>query len=503
MSAQARIENIRNLTLNRDPEATAIKFRDKVISYGDLELLSQNMSTWFTDMGLKGEPVALMLPNGPDIIIMYLACFKSGAIAMPLNRRYAAPEFKKALINSEAKCLMIEREKLHLLKDIDLTQTSIKKVYVNGDVPEKDYTNLNTMLEPVCQYNPTEIYDNDPAMILYTSGSTGDPKGVLHNYKSVDGILESTSQALEDINEKDRILVIDPLVHISGFIETFSGLYKGATIILDDFDIDRCINAFMNDRPTLLTTHNDVYVKILHSGLTDKDTFSSFRGIYTGGDALPAAFQKSLYDHSRLVLQLGYGMTEAIWLTVNRELDREGKGSIGTAIPGVTVRIIDKDGNDVEDGKVGEIWVNGTMVTPGYWKNEDETARALEDGWFKTGDCGYRDSDGIFYYSGRIKDIIIRNTSNITPGEVEQALSKNPVVKQASVIGVDDEKEGQVPVAFVVKKVGSDISEEELKEFTATQIAGYKIPAKIHFIKEMPLTSSGKIDHKKLYDLLP
>jgi len=153
--------------------------------------------------------------------------------------------------------------------------------------------------------------------------------------------------------------------------------------------------------------------------------------------------------------------------------------------------------------------VKGDMVTPGYWKNEKATAEALQDGWFKTGDLAYRDSDGNFYYSGRIKDIIIRNTSNIMPAEVEQALYKHQDVKEAAVIGVEDNKEGHVPVAFVVKKEGSTLKEkatlleEELKEFTATQIASYKVPARIYFIDEIPLTPSGKIDHKQLYELLP
>jgi long-chain acyl-CoA synthetase len=142
------------------------------------------------------------------------------------------------------------------------------------------------------------------------------------------------------------------------------------------------------------------------------------------------------------------------------------------------------------------------MVTPGYWKNEKASSEALHDGWFKTGDLAKRDSGGVLYYAGRIKDMIIRNTSNIMPGEVEEALYQSEDVKEAAVIGVKDKDEGQVPVAFVVRIDGSKINEEELKKFTATQIAQYKTPVKINFIDSMPLTSSGKIDHKKLYDLL-
>ncbi len=504
MSDSNRIENIVDFTLERNLDSIAMRFKDEVYTYGDLELLSRHMSTWFTAMGLRGEPVAFMLPNGFEIMITYLACFRSGAVAMPLNRRYAAPELEKTLIDSKAKGLIIELDKLALINEIDLSKTSIETIYLNGVVPREGYSNFYTLLGPTGQYTEREVDARDPAVILYTSGSTGEPKGVVHSYSSVHGILSSTSQALDDINEDDRVLVLDPQVHISGFIETFSALYYGATVIVDEgFKLDRCIPALVNERPTLLTTHIDVYVKILDSGLTNKDTFGSLRGIYTGGDSLPSTFQQSLYDHCGLVLQLGYGMTEAIWLTVNRELDTGGKGSIGHALPGVEIRLVDMEGNDVEEGQVGEIWVKGEMVTPGYWNNEKETQKALEDGWFKTGDLAYRDSGGTIYYSGRIKDIIIRNTSNITPAEVEQALYKNPDVVEAAVIGVEDKAEGQVPVALVVRKEGAAISEDELREFTATQIAEYKVPAKIYFIEEMPLTSSGKIDHKKLYDLLP
>ncbi len=498
------IENLRDFTLERNLDAIAMKFGEDSFTYGDLELISRHMSTWLTAMELKGEPVAFMLPNGFEIMITYLACFKSGAVAMPLNRRYAAPELQRALEHSGAKCLIIELEKLALLDSIDFTKTQVQRVFINGVVPREGYNNFYTLLGPAAQYEPTDIEPDDPALVLYTSGSTGEPKGVVHSYRTIDGMLSSTSQALEDIDQNDRILVMDPQVHISGFIETFSALYYGATVIVDQgYRLERCVPALVNDRPTLITTHIDTYVKLLDSGITTKDTFGSLRGIYTGGDSLPSAFQQKLYEHSGLVLQLGYGMTEAIWVTVSRELDTEGLGKIGKALPGVEIRIVDKDGNDVPDGEVGEIWVSGDMVTPGYWKNEEATKTAIEDGWFKTGDCGRRDTDGTIYYSGRIKDIIIRNTSNITPGEVEQALYLSDAVKEAAVIGVADDAEGQVPVAFVVKKDGMNISEEDIIEFTKTQIAEYKTPAKVYFIDEMPLTSSGKIDHKKLYDFVP
>jgi len=504
MSGTDTIDRIIDLTLDRNPEVIAMKYKDESFTYGDLELLSRHASTWFTAAGLKGEPVAFMLPNGFEIMITYLACFKSGAVAMPLNRRYTPPELKKTLIDSGAKCLVIELEKLYLLDEIDLSETAVETVYTTGVVPRNGSKNFYTLLGPVGPYEETDRSDSDPAVILYTSGSTGEPKGVVHTYSSVEGIINSTSLAMENVNGTDRILIIDPQVHISGFLETFTGLYYGAIVIIQDgFNLEQFVPALVNEGPTLLVTHIDVFMKLLDANVTNKDTFSSFRGVYTGGDSLPSAFQASFYEHSGLTIQLGYGMTEAIWLTVAREADTEGMGEIGRALPGVEIRIINKEGNNLPEGEVGEIWVKGDMVTPGYWKNQKATDEALEDGWFKTGDCAFRDSTGTLYYSGRIKDIIIRNTSNIMPGEVEQALYKNPDVKEAAVIGVEDEEEGHVPVAFVTKKEGSNLTEEKLKEFTVTQIAAYKVPARIYFIDELPLTSSGKNDHKKLYDLLP
>ncbi len=498
------MEKIIDLTLDKNPEITAMKFGEEIFTYGDLELLSRHASTWFTALGLKGEPVAFMLPNGFEILITYLACFKSGAVAMPLNRRYAPAELEKVLLDSGAKCLVIELEKLYLLDDIDLSQTSVEAVYATGVVPREGSKNFYTLLGPAGPYEQAEHSAQDPAVILYTSGSTGEPKGVVHSYSSVEGIINSTSLALENVSSDDRILITDPQVHISGFLETFTGLYHGATVIVQNgFNLEQFVPALVNEGPTLLVTHIDVYVKLLDSGVTNKSTFAALRGIYTGGDSLPSAFQAKFYEHSGLIIQLGYGMTEAIWLTVARGADTKGTGTIGKTLPGVEIRIVDKEGKNLPDGEVGEMWVKGAMVTPGYWKNEKATEEALEGGWFKTGDLAYRDSEGTIYYSGRSKDIIIRNTSNITPGEVEQALYKNPDVKEAAVIGVEEEKEGHVPVAFVVKKEGSNITEEELKEFAATQIAEYKVPARIYFIAELPLTSSGKIDHKKLYDLLP
>jgi long-chain acyl-CoA synthetase len=353
------------------------------------------MSTWFTQMELKGEPVAFMLPNGFDLMITYLACFKSGAVAMPLSRRLGPGELRNILIESGAKCLIIELEKLSLLDEIDLKKTSVQTVYVNGVVPREGYNNFYTLLGPSGEYEKTQVHENDPAVVFYSPSVEGGYNGVTHSYATMTGIFESTSEALENVEENDRILVLDPQINISGFLETFTGLNYGATILLhESYKVEDTIPALVNERPTLFITHVGVYEKLLDSGMTKKDTFGSLRGAYTGGKTISQELQTKFHDHSGLVLQLGYGMTEAIWLTVNRELNSGGQSSIGRPVPGVKIMIIGSDGRNVSEGEVGEICVAGNMVTPGYWKNETATSQKLQSGWYLTGDLGYFDPNG-------------------------------------------------------------------------------------------------------------
>ena len=222
------------------------------------------------------------------------------------------------------------------------------------------------------------------------------------------------------------------MVHISGFMETFTVLRRGGTLIIQDgIDLELYIETLKEHRSTLIITHIDIFMKLLDSGLTTRGDFSSLRGVYTGGDELPSALQKRFVEHTGLPIQLGYGMTEAIWLTICRQPAFDKNSCIGKPIDGVELRIVDKNGENLPDGEVGEIWVKGDMVMGCYWENAEATNEVLSDGWFKTGDCAFKDSSGDYYYAARIKDIIIRSTSNISPGEVEEALYKHPEVKKA------------------------------------------------------------------------
>ncbi|HEM6754031.1 TPA: acyl--CoA ligase [Legionella pneumophila] len=501
--AKKRIERLIFSEVECNMKKYSMVIADKPIPYEKLFDTVHCIATHFQNKALSGSRIAFMLPNSLEIIAIYLACFQSGCIAMPINRRYAPPELEKVLRDAQPIDLIIEASKLFLLEKINWSATGIKKIFALGENQNHPYFSFNELLNEPANYPKHSIDYKAPAVIFYTSGSTGEPKGVVHTLSSIEAMLDSTSLALENITADDKMIICEPQCHVSGFIETFSTLSReGTTLVHDGFDMDWYLATVRHEKPTLAVHHIDTYIKLLDSGRCNTKTFQSFRGIYTGGDALPVAIQDKFLACAGKPIQVGYGMTEAIWLTVCRTPDLTQKSCIGKPVEGVTLRLINATGEDVSCGETGEILVKGDMVMHSYWNNPEETRKAFIKGWFKTGDCGTQDEQGYFYYKGRIKNIIIRNTSNIMPGEVEAAIYKHPAINAAAVIGVPDEEEGEVPIAFVVVKKSNQLTKEELYSFLFEQIAQYKIPAKIYFIDEMPLTNSGKINHKKLYDYL-
>jgi long-chain acyl-CoA synthetase len=322
---------------------------------------------------------------------------------------------------------------------------------------------------------------------------------VTHSHASAAGIIESVLDALPRIGAAARIVAHDSVSHMGGWIEVFPLLARGATVVLArEFEPARFYADLRTWRPTILGAHVDHLWQIVrHPGATRAD-FASLDTVFTGGDELPLPLQRAFLDLTGLPIQVGWGMTEAIWLTIAREPELRRRGLLGRPVAGVELRVVGPDGHDVEDGASGELWVRGPMVTPGYWRRPEADRAVLADGWLRSGDLALRDPDGRYWFTGRSKQVIERNSENITPGEIEQALYRHPAVAEASAFGVADPDEGQVPIAYVAFAPGAAASEDELKAFLATQIAAFKIPVRILAIDHMPLTHSGKIDHRAL-----
>ncbi|WP_163700930.1 class I adenylate-forming enzyme family protein [Mycolicibacterium agri] len=442
---------------------------------------------------LAGTPVALMLPNSPALVTSYLACFAAGAIAAPLNRRYAAPEVERALRRIRPRWLLVHADRLELLARVDASTLADVRLILVGAGPTEGFEAYRDVLDSGrgTAFEP-DVAPDEAAVVFLTSGSTGQPKGVVHSHNSALAMLTSTSEALGDVRADDVVQVFEPLVHVSGFIATFTTLLAGGTVVLyDGFDIDTYAHALRTHRPTLICTHIDVLAQLLHVDGVCREWFSSLRGVYTGGDTVPARLQQEFMATAGLPIGVGYGMTEAIWLTVQRAPRTNRDGCIGRPVRGVHLRI---------DDATGEVLVCGPMVMKGYWEDDALTASTLIDGWFRTGDLAEQDDDGVWWFTGRIKDVIVRRTSKITPGEVEAALEQHPSVELAAVVGAPDAEEGQVPVAFVVPRAGATLAPDELVAFLSDRIAAYKIPVRLHLRSALPLTPSGKISRRELVE---
>ncbi|MCF6523624.1 class I adenylate-forming enzyme family protein [Streptomyces sp. JJ36] len=438
---------------------------------------------------LAGEPVAFMLPNGPEAVCLHLACFRSGAIAAPLDTRYAPPELERALRRARPRWLVVDETRVDRVAAVDPAVLEGVRVLVAGrdTGPHEPFAPLLASRAEPPSRRPGP---DDPALLLFTSGSAGIPKGVLHSHRSAAAMLTSTSEALGDVTAGDRTQVCDPLVHVSGFIETLTTLLAGGAVFLyDGFVPDAFVAGLLAHRPTLVCTHIDVLARLAHDPEATGEWFSSLRGAYTGGDTVPSALQRDFTALAGIPIGVGYGMTEAIWLTLHRGHTLEPDGCIGTPVDGAELRT---------DEETGEILVRGPMVMTGYWQDPELTRDSFTGGWFRTGDLGRRDAEGVWWFEGRLKDVIVRRTSKITPGEVESAIDDHPAVAEAAVVDAPDPEEGQVPVAFVVLRRGQKATEEGLTAFLRERLAAYKVPARIHFPDALPLTASGKIDHRSL-----
>ncbi|ULE35279.1 class I adenylate-forming enzyme family protein [Mycobacterium sp. IDR2000157661] len=477
-----------SLVRNRG-EAAALVEHGRTWSYHELDAAVDRLATEMHGDLPPGERVALMLPNGVELVVCYLACFRSGAVATPLNNRYAAPEVEAALRRSRPRWLMVASGRRALLDQLDPeVLDGIRVIAVDG----VDSLSGDARVAPAGGL-PAVVADA-PAVIFFTSGSTGRPKGVVHTHASAYAMLTSTSAALGDIRSGDVLQVFEPQVHVSGFIATFAALAAGATsVVYDGFDPLTYARALREHRPSLICTHIDVLAELLRQPGVHRDWFDSLRGVYTGGDTVPVALQRRFREVSGLPIGVGYGMTEAIWLTVYRDGDTDRDGCIGRPVGGARLRV---------DEATGELLVAGPMVMQRYWDDDALTAATLADGWLRTGDRARRDAAGVWWFTGRLKDIIVRRTSKITPGEVEAVLQRHPQVAMAAVVGLPDPQEGQVPVAFVVPTSGAAPSPDELAAFLHGRIADYKIPARLHLRSALPLTSSGKISRGDLTENL-
>jgi long-chain acyl-CoA synthetase len=477
-------------TAARIPEKTAIKLDDLEISYEQLDEATARVAAMVKDKGVEpGDRVGVMLPNVPYFPIVYYGVLRAGGTVVPMNVLLKGRETTFYLKDPEAKLLFAWHE------FADAAQTGADEAGAEAImVKPGEFEQLIAGYEP--DRDVVDCGDDDTAVILYTSGTTGKPKGAELTHSNLLTNADSAG-ALVDSGEDDIVLGALPLFHSFGQTCSLNAtIFVGGTLtMIPRFDPGKALEIMQRDKVTIFQGVPTMFTAMLHHEGRDEFDLSSLRVCNSGGSAMPVEVLKGFEEAFGCKVLEGYGLSETSPVASFNHIDRERKpGSIGTPIKDVQMKVIDDEGNEVPQGEVGEIAIKGPNVMKGYWNRPDATKEAIDDdGWFKTGDMAKVDEDGYFFIVDRKKELIIRGGYNVYPREVEEVLYEHPAVQEAAVVGVPDENMGEEVGAAVVLKQGQECDEQTLRNFVKEQVAGYKYPRKIWFTDELPKGPTGKI----------
>lgn len=478
----------------------AIVFRDQPITFRQLRENTFRLSDALKRLGVnKGSKVAIYLPSSPEYAYSYLAIWALGATAVPLDFMLTEDELIECCRHSEAKALIIKPKANISLDNLKSKLPSL--VIITSGQEIAGCPNLEGLLAsaeskaPVAQYN-----ENDYAIIFYTSGTTGKPKGVLINYKQLGAPPQSMDFFVGGIKDTDITVCVLPFSHLGGLIYLQNCVAFGLTVVLmERFIPIEFLKNVQQHKVTCFWIVPSMYYAFLQ--LKEFETFdlSSLRWMVTfGASNSPDALRRFHQYCPKAQLLNGWGMTETNAPTVVLPMGSEKIESVGRSIPWAEVKIFSDQDKEVPAGKVGEVVVKSWVVTDGYYKEPELTAEVLRDGWFHTGDLGKFDSEGHLYIVGRIKEMIKVGGEIVVEPEVESVIHKHPAVAETAVIGVADKLRGEVPKAFVVLKEGSQVSEDDLRYFLREHLAHFKIPHYFEFVVSLPKNRTGKVDKEQL-----
>jgi long-chain acyl-CoA synthetase len=467
----------------------AVKLDDVELNYTVVNEGAKRVAGLLKARGVEpGDRVGIMLPNVPFFPSVYYGALRLGAMVVPMNVLLKEREVQYYLEDSGAKLVFAWH---------DFSEAAEPGAKGAGAecllVDPADFAQIVFQQEPVEEM--AEAAADDTAVILYTSGTTGQPKGAELTHANLKRNAELMSR-LGGLAPEDVLLGALPLFHSFGQTCTMNAAVATGAMMtqLPRFDPEKALEIIQRDKATIFQGVPTMYNAMLHCERRDEYDTSSLRICMSGGSAMPEELMRNFEEAFDTKVLEGYGLSETSPVASFNHPDRERKpGSIGTPIEGVEMKLVDDDGNDAPAGEIGEIVIKGHNIMKGYWQRDEATAEAIKDGWFYSGDMGKIDDDGYFFIVDRKKELIIRGGYNVYPREIEEVLYEHPAVQEAAVIGVEDEKMGEEVAAAVVLKKGEDVSESDLRAYVKDQVASYKYPRKIWFTDELPKGPTGKI----------
>jgi fatty-acyl-CoA synthase len=456
---------------------------------------------------VRGERVAVLMTNASEFLEIFFACAKTGAIMTPVNVRLAVPEMLYILRDCAPRVLVYSADFTARIGEMRASLPGITHYFRHGGAAAGGDPTLVGSVEPFPDSEPIpweEVTLSDPLFIMYTSGTTGDPKGAVLTHGNVlFGSINTVAGC--GINRSYKSLVVAPLFHIGALgAAALPVLYAGGSLYLKGFyNASEVVGLICREKINYMFAVPVMFQLLTQTEEWAQADFSHVHFFIAGGAPMPLPVIRKYQQDKGIYFAQGYGLTETFRLT---SLDLEDSirkaGSVGKEVLHVLLRIVDDEGRDVAPGEAGEIIVKGPNVFAGYWRKPAETAAAMKGGWFHTGDMGQRDEEGFISIVGRKVEMIISSGENIYPAEVERVIQALPEVREAAAIGMPDRKKGEVVAAFVMLKEGAELSEEALLAAIKDRIAGFKLPKKVIFVKDFPRNSIGKIMKKDLKEQL-
>ena len=479
-------------TAAEHPDGVAIKLDDAELTWAQLHGRAAAAAGTLVRAGLEpGDRVALILPNVPAYPILFYGTLLAGGTVVPMNPLLKAGEIEYFFSDAGMKLAFVWGDFIgEAAKAAENTDTRVVECGPLGPVEGS--------LEPgEPMARPTDRDDEDTAVILYTSGTTGKPKGAELTHRNLALNAERSSSVIMGMSSDDVIMGCLPLFHVFGLT---CGLNAATTIgatltLIPRFDPAKALEVVGRDKVTIFQGVPTMYAAMLHHPDADAADASSLRTCVSGGSAMPAEVMRAFEEKFGCQILEGYGLSETSPVASFNMPDRPTKpGTIGVAIPGCEMKLVDAEGNDVPaGGGVGEIAIRGDNVMKGYWNKPEATAEAIPDGWFRTGDLATVDDEGYFTIVDRKKDMIIRGGMNVYPREVEEVLYEHPDVLEAAVVGVPDDVMGEEIGAAVALKPDATSSLEDVQQFVKDRLAAYKYPRRIWGVDELPKGPTGKI----------
>lgn len=499
------------MTAKKNPTKTAYIFQDEETSYLQLEGAVTKFASQLEALGYeKGDHIALIVGNSPYYVVGLYGALKLGAVVIPINPMYTEHEMEYILSNGDVKAIITMDMLMDKFVDLDEQLPSVKH-YIScetGAVLDLDRHPLSSKMksfttlvqEGSLMFTSPSLHADDTAIILYTSGTTGKPKGAMLTHKNLYSNAKDVADYLQ-IGNEDRSIAALPMFHVFCLTVSLNApLMNGGTIlIMPKFSPMEVFRLAKEYEATIFAGVPTMYNYLLQRAEGNEKSFSTIRLCISGGASMPVTLLNNFEKTFDVIISEGYGLSEASPVTCFNPLDRPRKpGSIGTNIVNVENKVVDELGNEVPVGEVGELIVRGPNVMKGYYKMPEETTVALKDGWLHTGDMARMDDEGYFYIVDRKKDMILVGGYNVYPREVEEVLFAHPTILEVAVIGVPDPETGESVVAFVVAKDSDRITEQELIEFCKGHLANYKVPSRIEFLDELPKNTTGKILRRTL-----